>query len=95
MRLLPKAGIAALALAGSVAMPATAVATPTDATFNGGSLSGLAVDPAFTQGSFQNFTYRQESCGTEPAEANCTWEVQVTLYSDPAGRCKPRPRNRR
>jgi hypothetical protein len=90
MRLwLPKAGIAALALAGSVAMPATAVATPTDATFNGGSLSGLAVDPVFTQGSFQNLTYRQESCGTESAEANCTWEVQATLYSDPASRCKP------
>ena len=64
-----------------------AVANVTDATFSGGSLTGLAVDAGFTQGSFQNLSYRYEDCGTEPAEETCTWELRVSLYSDPARRC--------
>lgn len=65
-----------------------AVANPSyTATFNGGGLTGLAVDAAFTQGSFQNLSYRYEGCGTEPAEETCTWELRVSLYSDPARRC--------
>jgi hypothetical protein len=91
MRLgLLKAGMAAAVLAGWMAMPVTAGATPTGATFPGGSLTGLVVDEgAFTNGSFQNLAYTYDGCGTQPAEATCTWKVEVTLSSDPASRCSP------
>jgi hypothetical protein len=84
-----KAGIAAAALAGCLAAPGAAVATPTGATFPGGSLTGLVVNEGFTQGSFQNLAFSYDGCGTQPAEATCTWKVEVTLSSDPAGRCNP------
>lgn len=84
-----QATIAALALFGSTAIPATASATTTDASFPGGSLTGLTVDAAFTQGSFQDLSYHFEDCGTKPAEETCTWELRLTLYSDPAHRCVP------
>ncbi len=84
-----KTGAAALAVA-ALAAPATAVGNDTaDATFNGGSLTGLTVDAAFTQGSFQNLSYHYGDCGTEPAEETCTWELRVSLGSDPARRCAP------
>jgi hypothetical protein len=91
MRLgLLKAGMVVAALAGWLALPVTAAATPTGATFPGGSLTGLVVDEgAFTRGSFENLAYTYDGCGTQPAEATCTWEVTVTLSSDPAGRCSP------
>jgi hypothetical protein len=47
------------------------------------------IDPTFTQGSFQSLSYRYDSCGTEPAEVTCTWQVHLTLHSDPARRCVP------
>ena len=83
-----KVGIAA-ALAACLVTPATAAATPTGAEFPGGSLTGLVVNEGYTQGSFQNLAFRFDDCGTKPAEATCTWEVQVTLSSDPATRCNP------
>lgn len=83
-----KAVVAALAIAAMVA-PATAIADVTDVTFNGGSLTGLTFDSAFSQGSFQNLSYRHEDCGTQPAEETCTWEVRAHLYSNPAWRCVP------
>lgn len=77
-----------LAVAG-IASPAAAVAETTDVTFYGGTLTGLTVDPAFTQGSFQNLSYRYESCGTEPAEETCTWKLQASLHSDLTQSCAP------
>lgn len=83
-----KAVFAALAVA-AMAVPPTAVANTTNATFNGGSLTGLEVDAAFSQASFQNLSYRYEDCGTERAEETCTWELRASLYSNPAHRCVP------
>ena len=75
--------IAAMAMA----LPQMAVATTTDVGFNGGSLTSLAIDAAFSQGSFQNLAYSHGDCGAEPAEATCTWNLRMGLYSDPARRC--------
>lgn len=75
--------------AAAIASPPAALADTTDVTFYGGTLAGLTVDPAFTQGSFQNLSYRYESCGTEPAEETCTWRLRASLHSDPAHRCVP------
>jgi hypothetical protein len=72
----------------AMAVPAAAVATVTDATFPGGSLTGLTVDPAFRQGSIQNLSYRYEECGTKAAEKTCTWEVRANLFSGPGQRCE-------
>jgi hypothetical protein len=83
-----RAVVITLAIAAMVA-PATAIAGVTDVTFDGGSLTGLEVDSAFSQGSFQNLSYRYEDCGTQPAEKTCTWELRTDLYSDPAWRCVP------
>jgi hypothetical protein len=47
-----KVVVTALTVAAMMA-PATAIADVTDVTFAGGSLTGLEVDPAFSQGSFQ------------------------------------------
>jgi hypothetical protein len=71
----------------AMASPHTAVASMTDVSFNGGSLTGLAFDAAFSQGSFQNLSYDYGNCGTEPAEATCTWDLRMSLFSDPARRC--------
>jgi hypothetical protein len=82
--------LAAVTLAAAaIASSSTAIADTIDATFGGGTLAGLTVDPPFTQGSFQNLSYRYESCGTEPAEETCTWKLQARLYSNPAYRCVP------
>jgi hypothetical protein len=77
MRLGLKVVVTALAVATMVA-PTAAIADNTDVTFAGGNLTGLEVDPAFSQGSFQNLSYRHEDCGTQPAEVTCTWEVRVS-----------------
>jgi hypothetical protein len=76
-------------LAVATMAPAAAIADVTDVTFTGGNLTGLEVDPAFTQGSFQDLSYRYEDCGTQPAEEACTWEVRAHLSSNPARRCVP------
>jgi hypothetical protein len=83
-----KAAVTALAVAATVA-PAGAIAGVTDVTFEGGSLTGLEFDAAFSQGSFQNLSYRHEDCGTQPAEKTCIWELRADIYSDPAWRCVP------
>ncbi len=57
--------------------------------FNGGSLTGLVAEAPFSQGSFQNLSYRYDDCGIEPAETTCSWRLRVSLYSDPARRCAP------
>jgi hypothetical protein len=88
MQLGLKVMVTALAIA-AMAPPATAIADVTNVTFPGGSLTSLEVDPTFSQGSFQNLSYRHEDCGTQPAEKSCTWKVQAHLYSDPAERCVP------
>lgn len=75
--------------AAAIAFPRAAVAETSDTTFDGGILTGLSVDPGFTQGSFQNLSYRHESCGTEPAEKTCIWKLWASLYSDPDHRCVP------
>lgn len=65
----------------------SALASTADVSFGGGSLTGLSVDAGFSQGSVQNLSYGHHDCGTEPAEATCTWDLRMTLYSDPARRC--------
>ena len=80
--------VAALAAA-AMAVPPTAIANTTDATFDGGSLTGLEVNAAFSQASVQNLLYRYEDCGTQRAEKTCTWELRASLSSDPAHRCVP------
>lgn len=72
-----------------MAAPTAAIADASDVTFNGGSLIGLTVNSAYSQGSFQSFSYRYEECGTQPAEKTCTWQVRASLYSDPSQRCVP------
>ncbi|HEY8808802.1 MAG TPA: hypothetical protein VIM28_02165 [Solirubrobacterales bacterium] len=69
------------------ATPSAAVANPTDVGFKDGSLTGFVADAPFSQGSFQNLSYVYDGCGTEPAEATCTWELRMSLFSDPARRC--------
>jgi hypothetical protein len=83
-----KVAVTALVVAAMTA-PVTAFADVTDVTFNGGSLTGLAVNSAFSQGSFQNLSYRYEECGTQPAEKTCAWELRASLYSSPTQRCLP------
>src|SRR3954452_4966720 len=80
-----KVAVTALVVA-AMTVP-TAFANATDVTFHIGSLTGLAINSAFTQGSFQNLSYRYEECGTQPAEKTCTWELRASLFSSPARRC--------
>ena len=81
-----KVAAAAIAVA-AMAAPAAAVANTTDVSFDGGDLTGLAFDAAFSQGSFQNLSFSYDDCGTEPAEVTCTWDLRMSLFSDPARRC--------
>lgn len=71
----------------AVVAPSAALASTADVSFKGGDLIDLTIDPAFGQASLQNLSYSYEDCGTEAAEATCTWELRMSLYSDPARRC--------
>lgn len=84
-----KVGIVAFAIA-VIAIPAvTRAETPTEETFQGGSLTGLAIDAAFSHGSFQDLSFNYEACGSEPAELTCVWTVHALLFSNPKTRCVP------
>jgi hypothetical protein len=81
-----KVAAAALAVT-AMGAPSAARASTADVSFDGGGLTGLMIDPAFSQGSFQNLSYNFHDCGTEPGEATCIWDLRMSLYSDPARRC--------
>lgn len=87
--------LAAVTLAATASPPSPALADTTDVTFSGGTMAGLTIDSAFTQGSFQNLSYRYEGCGTEPAEKTCTWRLRASLSSDQDDPCPNTPEPQR
>ena len=80
--------LALLPLALLLFAPAMAEADTYGSSWNGGEIT-LSDNADFTQATIDHISATFDECGTATGETSCTWEIVLTLHSNPETRCNP------
>jgi hypothetical protein len=77
-----------LPLALLMSAPAAAGADTYESSWDGGQIA-LSDTADFTQATIDHISASFDECGTATGETSCTWEIVLTLHSNPETRCNP------
>lgn len=68
--------------------PAAAAADSYSTSWDGGHIV-VSANAGFTEATIDEISASNDECGTATGETSCTWEIILTLHSDPQTRCNP------